>query len=410
MLRGTVSVLAALAATGAWAAEPQNAAHAIAQKFAAPTETAAPAVKPADIATLPSAKAPAKPAAVAIKPAVAPVVTAAEAAKPERPPLDYEMEMLRQARADRLAKEPAQPASAGTDAKAAAIPAAPSPAQQAAPATAATPAVMAPPAAATAVAAGTPAPVTATAVAPPAASPAAPAPVQAAQPVLPATPAAAPQAAAQTTAPATIPATIPATAPTAVAQAAPPAKDAKPSEPATAPVAATTAPDKPGTPATLLLALETSSGSGKVRANQSFDPILCLNDTCYVSAGLKTDAVKLAKIDALKLKTSDEASQDSCKGMIACVYRNVQVPPEAKLQVLELGSATHDAAHASDVKPDKTCKVTDGNLTCDEPIATPDFKVWVVLEETARAAGVEGLEEAVAEGLPHLDTPRGGDK
>ncbi len=181
----------------------------------------------------------------------------------------------------------------------------------------------------------------------------------------------------------------------------------KPAEPARADVAT----PGPTTPATLLLALETHSSTAKgSAAAASFDPVICLNDSCFISGGLQADAIKIAKSDAIKLKSTDEASPASCKGMIACVFRNVAVPPGAQIQLIELGSATHEAARASDLKLDKTCRVSDGDLACDEPIATPDFKVWVVPEETARTAGVQAIEEAVADGLPHVDVARSTDK
>lgn len=400
MFRGTVSFLAMILATAANAAEAPNPAHTIAQKFAAPTETAAPAAakserpKAQPVAKAGPAKTePANPAPVKVEAAKA------EASKTERPPLDYEMEMLRQARAEQAAVKAAKsvqpPASSvattatvspapAPAASTSAITETPSPVTTTKPVAAVVPAPLPPaaPAATQPVAAVTAVTATATAVAAPAA---ATAPIAAPAKTAEATPAPA----------AAVPATAPATPAKAVV------------EPTKAPAAVS----GPTAPATLLLALETSGASAKgTSAAASFDPIVCLNETCFVSGGLQADAIKIAKSDAIKLKTSEEASAASCKGMIACVYRNVAVPAGAQFQLIELGSATHDSARAADLKIDATCKVTEGELGCDEPIATPNFKVWVVPEETAKTAGVQAIEEAVADGLPHVDVARTTDK
>jgi hypothetical protein len=173
---------------------------------------------------------------------------------------------------------------------------------------------------------------------------------------------------------------------------------------------ATTSTPGPAAPATLLLALETSGTSKKIEAASSFDPVLCLNETCFVSAGLSADAVKISKSDVIKLKSTDEASPDACRGKIACVFRNVPVPAGAQLQLIELGSASHEAASAPNVKIDESCKVSEGVLGCDDPIATPDFSVWIVPESTAKVAGSQAIEDAVADGLPHVDVARSTDK
>lgn len=404
MFRGFVSVLALTVATAASAAEQANPAHAIAQKFAAPTETAAPA-KSAPTKALPAKGDAAKPATTTGEASKADRAKT-DAASTERPPLDYEMEMLRRARAEQTAITPAKVA--------------------ATPVTAAAPQPAVPPPAAT------PSPAAAPFAAAPAdVAPAVTIPV-AVVPAVP-SPAAAPAVATPIMAPVTAAVAVPAATavlPTKTAEAAPPpplptapapnlkasdfkasevttAVEAKPAEPARPAVAA----PGPATPATLLLALETHSSTTKGGAAAvSFDPIVCLNENCFISGGLQADAIKIAKTDAIKLKTTEDASPASCKGMIACIFRNVAVPTGAQLQVIELGSASHDAARASDLKLDNTCRVNEGELACDEPIATPDFKIWVVPEETARAAGVQAIEEAVADGLPHVDVARASDK
>ncbi|MEQ1653538.1 MAG: hypothetical protein ABL897_13700 [Hyphomicrobium sp.] len=345
MLRGFVALSALTMATAAMATEAPNAAHTIAQKFAAPTESAQ-ASKAA-------------PTAAKVE-APKPTLEKSVAAATERPPLDYEMEMLRRARAEQVAPEK----TANTK------DAAPKPA----------------------------APGLATAVPPATISPAAPASVTVTSPIAPA------QAAKTPAAPVTKAAEV---APPAVT-APKPEVQAK-TEPAPVPPSPAKA-SGPLSQATLLLALETGGASSKSGPTATFDPMICMAETCFVSAGLNADAVKLSKLDALKLKTTSDASPDSCKNKVACVFRNVAIPAGAQVQVVELGSASHDPSRASDAQPDATCKVTSGDLICDNPIASPDFRIWVVPEATAKAAGAQAIEDAVADGLPHEDVARSTDK
>jgi hypothetical protein len=382
MFRGFVSVCALFLAAPVLAADRPSAADAIAQKFAGQAE---PAPKPQLQKPLAKAE------------AARPKAQAAQASRSERPTIDYEMDMLRRARAELTSeKTAAQPVATATEPVASSPPAA-----SAAPTAGAAAPVSSPPA---------PAPLAAAAatVTPPTVPPTAP--IAAVSPAVPAVAA----AAASTPAPAqnaaltkTAESTPPPAPPAAPAKPDVQAKvDPKPADPAQMPSAAS----GPDQHATLLLALETSGTSSKSGLASAFDPIICLSDTCFVSAGLNSDAVKLAKLDALKLKSTSDASPDSCKGKVGCVFRNVAVPHGAQIQVIELGSATHDPLHASDAQPDTSCKMSDGGLNCDNPILAADFKIWLVPEETARTAGVQELEDTLADGLPHVDMARATDK
>jgi hypothetical protein len=297
------------------AAEPPSAAQIIAQKFAED-----------------SASTPAKPAKTP-KPAI-------QAAQAERPPLDYEMDMLRRARAEQAAAKAATPAAAAL---------------------------------------------------PPAATPAPVVPPTAATPVAP-------------------PATVTKAAETAPSPTPKTEVEAKAETKSTEPALKPETTGGPAPHATLLLAFETSGDSRKSGPSPIYDPLICMGDACYVSAGFNADAVALSKTDALKLKSTTDASQDSCKGELGCVFRNVPVPKGAQVQVIELGTASSDPVRASDAQLDPTCKMSDGDLNCDNPIHTVDYKIWLVPEETARSVGAQELEEALADGLPHDDEARASDK
>lgn len=152
--------------------------------------------------------------------------------------------------------------------------------------------------------------------------------------------------------------------------------------------------------ATLLLAIEMGGSSKMAELFQSLDPIICAGDICYVSSGLDADAIRISRKDAVKLKASNEVSQNSCKGMAGCVYRNVGLPAGAQVKLVEIGAGFRVESHALSAGLDASCTMSEDGLVCDNPLATTDFRIWVVPEATAQRAGVEAIEDAVASGLP----------
>lgn len=399
MLRRSVFLLVLSAASPAFAGSAPNAAHDLAQKFSGQAEAVRPAVSTAAATTEPlkaktseaeaaksapakSNTAPAQPPTV--KPFAKPAsdTAGAGAVKPkiansERPPIDYEMDMLRRARAEQADRKAADKA-VGT---------APAPARI----------VVNPPTVD--------------------AKPVAEAKSETAPPALsaPATAPDKPVEATKIVAPAQAPPPAPKVEPQKLVEAPPAPKTTvvAPSTAAPAAAAATVvaAPAAgPTVQASVLLAIETGGASTKSADASTFDPIICVADTCFLSAGLTADAVKLSKVDALKLKSSNDASPDACRGKVGCVFRNVGLPKDALIQIVELGGATADPAHTYAAEPDASCKSSEGALACDNPIATADFRIWVVPEATAKTAGVEAIEEAVADSLPHRDVARDTDK
>ncbi len=462
------SALAAEAVT-----KPIDPAHHLAQKFAGDGDTA----------TLPQTAAPLKAKSdremvqktlsgtTADQPVAAKRATTTNAAAPapvakigpQRPSLDYEMEMLRRARVEESerkskAMEALAAAAAASAPKVAETPAAPETAN--APlATAPAPAVAAPPAPAIIKAAEKPskptepavipaptkilAPFAATisipAPTPPAASPRFEKPASSDLPTTtaavpapapgPALPLSAPKAAViappvaaiapvqAVAAPIPPPATPPApqlkelslvpalpltiVAPTALAE-------VKPSpSPATVP---TSPPVQPTQQATVLLVFE--SGSAAQDATQSMhDPIVCFDDRCIVSNGFDAAAKALPRGDAKALKTTTGVTLDTCRGKTACVFRDVAITAAPRLQVIDLGSSTtSNAGGGYTTEIDKSCRMSDGELTCDHPLATPDFRVWIVPEGTAKKAGIAALEDAIVEGLPQGELVSSADK
>ena len=86
-------------------------------------------------------------------------------------------------------------------------------------------------------------------------------------------------------------------------------------------------------------------------------------------------------------------------GKSACAFRNVAFDPGSQIQVVEVGESRGVASAAYTVAADTTCRKLDSDLTCDNALVTHAFRMWVVPETTAKAAGASALEEAVADGL-----------
>lgn len=398
MLRRIVLILILSAASPAFAGSAPNAAHDLAQKFSGQAEPVKPAVSnaatpaPVKAKTSETAAAKSAPAKSVTAPAEPPTVkpfakpasdtagsgaAAPKIANSERPPIDYEMDMLRRARAEQADRKAADKA------------------------------VVTPPAPAKIV------------VNPPVvdARPVAEAKSETAPPALPAPTLAPakPVEPGEIVPPAQVPPPAPKVEPQKLVEAPAATKTtvAAPSTAAPAAAAATVvaAPAAgPTVQASVLLAIETGGASTKSADASTLDPILCVAETCFLSAGLTADAVKLSKVDALKLKSSNEASPDACRGKVGCVFRNVGLPKDALIQIVELGGATADPSHTYAAEPDASCKSLEGALACDNPIATADFRIWIVPESTAKMAGVEAIEEAVADSLPHRDVARDTDK
>jgi hypothetical protein len=386
-----VAMLMLAASCCAIAAAEIDPAQAIAQKFSEASDQkpdAKPAPPAAPVADAPAATKPAAPATTTTTPVAAPVPAPTKPAPvttAERPSLDYEMDMLRRARAEELERESQDAAAAkkAEDAKKAEV-------KKAEDAQKAMQTVAAP-----------------TPPAVPVAAPSAPAPV-----ALPSV--AAPLTAAVPVSPPPVPPAIapPPVAPatqSAEAVASPPPPPPSQSTPAALPVAelpGIAAPDTSNAPhATILLVLDTDDG-GPAKP----DPIICLADRCWISNGIEAAAKPMPRSEAVAMKSTDSPDMDSCSGKSACVFRDIAIVPDAQIQVVELGDSHGAGSGAFTVMADASCRKDDGALVCDNALVTHDFRIWMVPEATAQAIGAEGLEDAVAAGLPNDGVEPANDK
>ncbi|WP_246317165.1 hypothetical protein [Hyphomicrobium methylovorum] len=331
------AALAALASAAS--AEPVNPAQAIAQKFSEASEPNVAPKKPAAVVKAPPVAKPlqvAKPFQAA-KPVQVPQAT--QVADPPKPGADYEIEMLEEARAEKIERQKAFAvgpsaqfirAVSTTGIENNALPAQPvvarEPEQRPAPLTAA---------------------------------PARTAPMP------------------------------------AVAEAPASASSAPKSSPA--PSAQTS--ENKGERATVLVVLDDLGGNPGVRP----DPILCFDQQCWISNGLEAPAKPMPRSNALALKTTATPMGDSCSGKSACAFRNIPIAPDAPVELVEVGESRGVGKGGYTIAADTTCRKDGDDLVCNNPLVTHEFRMWIVPEKTAQAAGPALLESAIADSLPDGD-------
>ncbi|MBS0232449.1 MAG: hypothetical protein JSR99_03075 [Proteobacteria bacterium] len=165
-------------------------------------------------------------------------------------------------------------------------------------------------------------------------------------------------------------------------------------------------PDPMATEATVLLVLD-PNGAG---LGFKPDPIICMDNRCWLSNGITSPAVAMPRNQAVALQTTSTVTADSCRGKSGCVYRNVPIDPRQRIDVIEVGEGGGASAGAYTVAADNSCRKEGDALVCDNGLGTENFRIWVVPESTAVAAGDASLEDAVAGNLPEPDHTSANDK
>ncbi len=140
------------------------------------------------------------------------------------------------------------------------------------------------------------------------------------------------------------------------------------------------------------------------------DPIICIDNRCWLSNGLGSPARAMNRNDAVTLQSTADLTADSCSGKSGCVYRNIPIDPATRIDVIEVGEGGGASAGAYTAAADQSCRKDGEALVCDNGLATQNFRIWLVPEATANAAGVTSLENAVAENLPAIDMSSANDK
>jgi hypothetical protein len=182
-----------------------------------------------------------------------------------------------------------------------------------------------------------------------------------------------------------------------------------PSAVASAPPHATPAPPTPAatrtgqpveTRVTVLLVMEPGSYGIRRGGPRIADPLLCVSDGCYVSAGPDQTAVFLRGRKALGVGNTLGGRAGACRGALGCVFRGVELGAlPAYLQPVDMHIFKHDRRRPQVVQTDSACSAGVGRLVCTQGVYADDYVMWIVPESVAEAIGPAALQRAVAEGL-----------
>lgn len=130
------------------------------------------------------------------------------------------------------------------------------------------------------------------------------------------------------------------------------------------------------------------------------DPILCASYGCYVSEGADRPVRFLPVRKALGFGNTFGARAGACRQRLGCVFRGVDLGDmRGFLQPVDLHILKHDRRQPRQIAGDSACHTGSGHLVCDRGIYTQDYAMWIVPERMADAVGPVVLEEAVADGL-----------
>ncbi len=133
---------------------------------------------------------------------------------------------------------------------------------------------------------------------------------------------------------------------------------------------------------------------------RSIDPVLCVGGTCYISAGSNQASREMTRAAALGPVNSIGRRAGACRRMRHCAFRQVDLAAQsAMLQPIDLGWLRHDRRAAVEATADTTCQLIAGRLSCRRAIETSDYRLWIVPEFIAEAAGPQALRQALQSGL-----------
>jgi hypothetical protein len=151
---------------------------------------------------------------------------------------------------------------------------------------------------------------------------------------------------------------------------------------------------------TVLLIL--APGTYGIRRNgpKVADPILCTLNGCYVSDGADRPASFMPGRKALSFGNTWGARAGACRQRLGCVFRAIELGElPGYLQPVDLHILRHDRRRGQVIAGDSACRADGGRLLCGRGVYADDYVLWIVPEHVAEAAGPAALERAVAEGL-----------
>lgn len=131
------------------------------------------------------------------------------------------------------------------------------------------------------------------------------------------------------------------------------------------------------------------------------DPILCLEYGCYISSGAQAPASMFNFSQALGPFGRIGRGAGACANSDICVFRGIDLGSAGTtmIQPVNLRDGRPDRRHLRDVVADQSCRMVGPALSCNRPIRTEAYTMWVVPERIAGRIGPEALERAAYAGL-----------
>jgi colicin import membrane protein len=131
------------------------------------------------------------------------------------------------------------------------------------------------------------------------------------------------------------------------------------------------------------------------------NPVLCIGEGCYVSAGAEDEADYMPRWKALGPGNTLGRRAGPCREQLTCVFRGVELGRgSASIQPVDMSFWHHDRREVQSAAPDRTCEVVAHQLHCAATIVAHGWRAWIVPEGIAAQAGPDALEEALEDGLP----------
>ena len=140
--------------------------------------------------------------------------------------------------------------------------------------------------------------------------------------------------------------------------------------------------------ATVLLVLDPGDYGIRRFNHAQADPILCVGETCYVSQGPDVPAKSMPRMLALGAGNTLGGRAGACRLQLTCVFRDVDLGSgKAEIQPVDLHVLRHDRREVTMAAADLTCMARDARLVCGEPLKAKTYRAWVVPEQVATLAG-----------------------
>lgn len=161
------------------------------------------------------------------------------------------------------------------------------------------------------------------------------------------------------------------------------------------------APAKPGLEPRVTILISMQPGNKGIRRhNKLADPVLCLNEGCYVSAGAAAPARYMPGRTALGIGNTMGGRAGACRNRLTCVFRSIAVEEVPLIvQPVDMRMVKHDRRRIQAIAAHSQCRIVGDSVTCAKAIVADDYVMWVLPETLANSAGPTALERALSDGL-----------